>query len=1597
MTPLFCQLVDSSERTLFCRQYGNRKLEITWEQNSGILQGVLHEDGKAISVTLSGLPKRRVAIEELPLVRNYLEGAVVRLHDRHIDIWPRLLGGAKRKNENAEKFVLFISYDSRDDSSRNAVNGIKEEIEKGMHSSIVFKEEPEGAEQWQKFIREETQKADLVLLYVTKQYLKSDFCLGRIFKAMQVLGDDWAKKMRIICDSEMQELLKTSEAWFQYLNECADFWEKEHETIEKGFKDSLTEVQLALASEREYLYYNRAAIPFFIQGLRERKRCTVEELKKTIPQLIGLKRVRVVAEESSSHLPEICKDIPLLPTFTGRKKLLRQMEENLKLTEKEKKIHKTKVIVLSGLGGVGKTQLAAKFIEGHLKHYNLVWTFDAKTDVMLQESYRELAQELKLFREDEKAVPPEEILARVNRWLKAPSNHGWLLYFDNVDSLEIVQPKSLPQHGGQILITSRHKTHWENFYPVIEVQEFEREESNNLLIKIIPEGKQEGQVNALAEKLGDFPLALDQAGSFIKNNVIGLTITDYLGYFQGDHRAIWEAEQEEATNKLYPATVAMTWKITMDYIKEKFPNAAKALNLCAYLNSTEIPLKWLIDWWKEKTPTKGFQLLKELNDLVKPLVDFSLLRQQEAQKMLSVHQLVQLVTQDNLSEDEKEEFIIEGLKLIKGRFDAYHDDDPKTWGEGRKCMPHAISVTNHAKKGKYLLKNTGLKKTLSHTLNVTDEITLSFSMKISYAPDQGGVALLFHQMATYARRQGNAFKAKKYHTQALEIFKSFFGESHPSVADTLNNLGNAWSDLGEKKKAIEYYEKALEIFKSFLGESHPSVADTLNNLGTAWSDLGEKKKAIEYYEKALKMKKAFLGESHPSVADILNNLGAAWSELGEKEKAIEFYEKALEMTKAFLGESHPSVAETLNNLGTAWSGLGEKKKAIEFFEKALEMKKAFLGESHPSVAETLNNLGLARSDLGEKKQAIEFYEKALEMKKAFLGTHHPKVAETLGNLGTAWSDLGKKKKAIEFFEKALEIFKAFYGDHHPSVAETLNNLGATWNNLGENKKAIEFFEKALEMRKAFYGDHHLSVADTLNNLGTAWSDLGEKKQAIEYFEKTLEMEKAVLGDSHPSVADTLDNLGTAWSELGKNKKAIEFFEKALEMKKAVLGDSHPSVAETLDNLGTAWSELGKNKKAIEFFEKALEMKKAVLGDSHPSVAETLDNLGTAWSELGEEKKAIEFFEKALEMKKAVLGNSHPSVADTLDNLGIAGSNLGENKKAIELYEQALEMKKAVLGESHPSVADTLNNLEIAWSELGEKKQAIEYCEQGLKIRKQLYGENHQNVAQTLYDLANNCYWYHRHNKAIDYYSQSLLIYESLPNYGENHPKIADILNMLAYSYSALGKHQKAMESLKKAKRIYKIHHGKNHSDYINILDSLAEICHNAQNYSQSLAFAEKGLKICEEVFKDGNRFTHLLLHRLGNAHFGLKDFPKAQEYQQQALTLAEKLNSNESDSDKAAILLALGNTQRAQNDLHASLDSLQKARDLFIQIYSQNDSDVAKCHYALGKTYQALQQQKKALDSYTQAYQTALSSLPEDHPDLLKYKESLKPTLTSSS
>ena len=80
------------------------------------------------------------------------------------------------------------------------------------------------------------------------------------------------------------------------------------------------------------------------------------------------------------------------------------------------------------------------------------------------------------------------------------------------------------------------------------------------------------------------------------------------------------------------------------------------------------------------------------------------------------------------------------------------------------------------------------------------------------------------------------------------------GEKHPYTAQSYNNVGYAYGNLGDEKTALEYLLKALKIMEEVLGEKHPYTAQSYNNVGYAYIKLGDEKTALEYFSKAQGMK-----------------------------------------------------------------------------------------------------------------------------------------------------------------------------------------------------------------------------------------------------------------------------------------------------------------------------------------------------------------------------------------------------------------------------------------------------------------------------------------------------------------------------------------------------------------------------------------------------------------------------------------------------------------------------------------------------------------------------------------------------------------------
>jgi AAA+ ATPase superfamily predicted ATPase len=151
--------------------------------------------------------------------------------------------------------------------------------------------------------------------------------------------------------------------------------------------------------------------------------------------------------------------IPETEHFVGRKKELNKIRQLLRGDGSHREI-----IVLWGLGGMGKTQLAVRFTKQLRDTYSAIFWLNAKNEEMVKQSFVKMAKRLyhnyplsTLWKTAAEAKDVNKIVEAIKRWLSAKNNTRWLLVFDSFDNPQAYDIRSyFPEaHQGFILITTR--------------------------------------------------------------------------------------------------------------------------------------------------------------------------------------------------------------------------------------------------------------------------------------------------------------------------------------------------------------------------------------------------------------------------------------------------------------------------------------------------------------------------------------------------------------------------------------------------------------------------------------------------------------------------------------------------------------------------------------------------------------------------------------------------------------------------------------------------------------------------------------------------------------------------------------------------------------------------------------------------------------------------------------------------------------------------------------------------------------------------------------------------------------------------------------
>ncbi|MEV6057589.1 tetratricopeptide repeat protein [Streptomyces sp. NPDC052107] len=816
--------------------------------------------------------------------------------------------------------------------------------------------------------------------------------------------------------------------------------------------------------------------------------------------------------------------------------------------------HTPAVLVLRGAMGVGKTRLARESVlRRRPSGDNVRWWIPAEHVSGAEQAYAGLASPLGLAVINDIARTCQAVRARLE------AMDGWMLVFDNVESVESIQHLVPAEGSGRVLLTTRlSQNEIAGQYATLTVPPLAVPDAVALLC-----AKDESRDQGItADRAADPPRAgagfVDEAVELLCRELDCLPqqlipAREELARGTPARRLLAEVRRRHAGH-----SEAASYAIAVDRLSTISSQALDLLKLCSYLGPGHFDLALLMDPAGRAGLPDGLRTaLRDdgrVGELVRHIVSTGLADESDDGRF-ELHRLVQHHVRTQRPREGGPNWHDIAVTFLLALFPA-DPANPESWPRCADLLEHALSV------GGARLSGT--------------------------RPGPRQVELL-NRCGVYLFGRGAYGSSAAIFRRAAAMLRALFGQD-ANYAAALSNLGLSRLNEGLLERSCRLQKRALDIRRS-VHAAPGELAASYNNLGCALRELGDLRGAERALRAGLALAERDRAEVPATRPKILNNLGVIHMQLRMSD-SLDFFEQALTQEAALPGDRRLEIAITTNNLGIAHTSRGEYPQAERALGEALARFKQVLPDDHPDFGSLYNNLGLTLRGQGRAAESLPYFERALGIERRFFGGQHPEVAATLINIGVTLRHLHRYAAAYLHQEEALHIFEAAYGgSEHRLLASTHGAIGNMLRRLGDVPAAIEHHRRALEIESRAYPPGDYELAGTHDNLGRALRHMGAVDEAVDHFRQALDIKRRHLPEDAVETAKTWDNLGVAYRFQGEAARAVHAHEQALYIRRRHSAQGDPrQLHYSLVAYALASRQLGLHDQAQRALREAADME-----------------------------------------------------------------------------------------------------------------------------------------------------------------------------------------------------------------------------------------------------------------------------------------------------------------------------------------------------------------------------------------------------------------------
>ncbi|WP_405814397.1 tetratricopeptide repeat protein [Streptomyces sp. NBC_01390] len=711
--------------------------------------------------------------------------------------------------------------------------------------------------------------------------------------------------------------------------------------------------------------------------------------------------------------------------------------------------------LLIGMGGVGKTQVAARYARRAQQTGAvdlLVWV-DASTRSAVVDRYAQAAAGVMATPYADAEQAAADFLAWLEPKASQTSPCRWLVVLDDV-----VNPADLrglwppASSAGRVLVTTRRRDAALTGRGLeLTLGLFDAAQSAAYLAdRLAAAGRHEPpeHMAAVAADLGHLPLALSQAAAYIIDTALPVDGPPGCGTYRARL-----ADRATALADLTPdalpddqdstRAVGAAWTLSLDHANGLTPKglAQPMLQLAAMLDASGIPMSVLTSWpalaylahyraqgksvtesaASDITPDDALGALRALHRL--SLLDHN---PHQSHQSARVHKVIQRNIRDRLTDNQHRHVAHIAADAL---FTAWPHVERDT-ALIQSLQANASALTSHAEETLYQPHTRPDLVQLGNSLSDEDKEVLR-------RPHLRPVLL---KVGNSLGEGGQPAAARDYFARLASTARHHLGADHADVLSVRSQLATWRGRAGDAAGAADAFAELLQTRRRMLGSRHPTSLVTYAAVADWQGVAGNPSGAAQAYTALIPELEQLLGSDSQDVHAARNNLALWRGEAGDAQGAAAAFEDLLNDRLRVLGPDHPETFATRASLASWRGGAGDAQGAAAAFEDLLNDRLRVLGPDHPETLTTRASLaswqGRSEGTVAAAANTVALLVELLPGIERVLGAHHPNILSIRASLAYWRGSAGDAPRAAVELATLLPDMHQVMGAHHPVTLTT---------------------------------------------------------------------------------------------------------------------------------------------------------------------------------------------------------------------------------------------------------------------------------------------------------------------------------------------------------------------------------------------------------------------------------------------------------------------------------------------------------------------------------------------------------------------------------